>query len=92
MDVAISIQEHVVRLDIPVYDILSVDISQGASQLGYPKPNRIFGECLSRYVESQIAAAHQIDYQVPIASQAHGLQNGIGQGSLHVLNVLETVA
>lgn len=38
----VGIQEDVVRLDVSVYDVLAVYISQGAAELGDPEPNGIF--------------------------------------------------
>lgn len=68
MNMSIGIQENVVGLDVSVDDILGVHVSQGASQFSNPESDRLFGKCLSRDVESQITARHQIDYKIPIAA------------------------
>lgn len=69
MDMSIGIQEDIVGLDISVDDILGMHVSQGTSQFGNPESDRLFGKCLSRDVESQITARHQIDYKIPIAAR-----------------------
>lgn len=66
MDVTIGIEEHVIWFDIAVYDALSVNVSEGAAELGDPKPHCVLGKGLSGNVKSQIAAAHQINHQVPV--------------------------
>lgn len=66
MNVSISVQKNIVWLDVSVDDVLAVNIAQGATKLSHPESHRFFGERLSRDVESQIAAAHQIDYQVHV--------------------------
>lgn len=55
---ALGIQEHVVWLDVPVHNALLVDVAHGAAQLGDPKAHCLFGKCLPRDVEAQIAAVH----------------------------------
>ena len=52
VNMPVSIQQHIIRLDVPVYDVLSVYISYCATELGNPESDRLFGEGLSRYVES----------------------------------------
>jgi len=66
MDMSIGIQEDIVGLDISVDDILGMHVSQGTSQFSNPESDRLFGECLSRDVESQITARHQIDYKIHV--------------------------
>jgi hypothetical protein len=68
MNVAIGIQEDVIGLDISVDNVLLVNIPQRTAQFGNPEPNSLFSEGLSGDVESQITAAHQIDYEIPIAA------------------------
>ena len=91
---ALRVQQHIIRLDVPVDDALPVDISQGTAQLGNPKPHRFLGEGLSRDMESQVAAGHQVDDDVPrreapCKSAAAGIE---ADGHSHVLNVLKAVA
>ena len=66
---ALGIQQHVVWLDVPVHDALLVDVAHGASKLGHPEPYCLLRERLSRDVESQVAAVHEIDYNVSAARQ-----------------------
>jgi hypothetical protein len=68
VDVAIGIEKDVVRLDISVNNVLTVDISQGTPQLCDPEFNRLLREGLSGDVESQIAAGHEVEYKVAIAA------------------------
>lgn len=70
MDMAIGIEEDVVWLHITMYDALAVYISQSTAQLGYPEPDGVFCESLSRNVEPQIATAHEVDNKVPGATSA----------------------
>lgn len=58
MDMALRIQQYVVRLHIPMYDPLLMDIPQGASQLCDPELDCVFSKRLARNVKSQIASAH----------------------------------
>lgn len=46
MDMAIGVQEDVIRLDISVDDVLGVNIPQGTAQLGDPEPDGLLGEGL----------------------------------------------
>lgn len=52
MYVTIRVQENIVRLNITMYNALTMYISQGAAQLGDPKPYGLFCESLSGYVET----------------------------------------
>lgn len=52
MDMSISIQKHIVGLDVSVDNVLPMDVAQGAAELSDPKPYRSFGKCLSRDVEA----------------------------------------
>lgn len=74
-------------------DALPVDISQSTAQLSYPEPNRILGERLSRYVEPQVAAAHQVDHKIPAwPNHQRGFNSKVAESvCLHVLDILETV-
>jgi hypothetical protein len=65
MDMAVRVQQHIVRLDVTVYNALLMDIPHGASQLSYPKPHRLLCERLPGYVESEVAAIHQVYHDVP---------------------------
>lgn len=58
MHVPFRVQQHIVRLDISVDDALLVYVSQGASELGNPKSDRLFCESLPRDMESKIASVH----------------------------------
>lgn len=64
VDMAVGVEQHVVRLDVSVHDALLVDVAHGASQLGHPEPHGLLGEGLSRDVEAQVAAVHEVDYDV----------------------------
>jgi hypothetical protein len=68
VDVAIGVEKDVVRLDISVNNVLTVDISQGTPKLCDPELNRLLGEGLSGDVEAQITAGHEIEYKVAIAA------------------------
>ncbi len=67
MHMAICIEENIIWLDVPVNDVVSVDIPQGAGQFSNPEANSLLGECFSGNVKSQISAAHEVDNQIPIA-------------------------
>jgi hypothetical protein len=69
MDVAIGIQQHIVRLDVPVHNTLLMYISNGTSKLGYPEPYGLLCECLARDVKAKITAVHQIDHDVSTVGQ-----------------------
>lgn len=64
MDMAVRVQQHIVGLDVPVDNALLVDVAHGTPELGHPETHGLFCKCLSRNVESQIAAVHEIDYDV----------------------------
>lgn len=64
MDMALRVEQHVVRLDVPVHDSLLVDVSDSASKLCYPKAHCLFCEGLSRNVKAQITTVHQIEHDV----------------------------
>ena len=66
MDVAVRVQQHIIGLNVAVYDVLAVDIAQGAAELGYPEADGFFGKCLARDVKSQVAAAHEVDDEVHV--------------------------
>jgi hypothetical protein len=50
--VAVGVQQHVVRLYIAMDDALAMDISESTTELSNPEPYSVFGERLSRNVES----------------------------------------
>jgi hypothetical protein len=64
MDMAVTVQQHVVGLDIPVHDALLVNVAHRAAELGYPETHRFFCKGLSRDVEPEIAARHQVDHNI----------------------------
>ena len=72
MNVAVGIQQHVVRLDVPVHDTLGVYVADSAAQFGYPEAHGVLGESLARDVETEVAAVHQIDDDVSVGCQADG--------------------
>ena len=80
MDMALGIQQNIVRLDITMDDALAVDVAQRAAQLGDPEANGLFGEGLAGDVEAQVAAAHEIDDQIPIAGQPNAFRGETGAG------------
>lgn len=61
----LRVEKDVIWLNVSVDDVLGMDIAEGAAQLGDPETDSLFGKSLSGDVESQIAAAHQIDDKVP---------------------------
>jgi hypothetical protein len=65
MDMTFRIQQHIIRLDVSMYNALVMYISQCASQLGNPEFHRVFGKGLSRDMKSQVAASHQVHYNIP---------------------------
>ena len=84
MDVAICIQQHVVRLHVTVDDALRVDIAQSASQLRDPEPHSLFCKCLSRDVEPQVAAGHQVDNEVHILDVLKTVSQIANKRMIHV--------
>ena len=64
MDMAIRVEENIVRLDVAMDNALLVNVADGAAELGYPEAHRLFGEGLSRDVETQVATVHQVDDDV----------------------------
>lgn len=65
VQVALGVEQDVVRLHIPMYNTLLVDIPQGTGQFSHPEPYGFFRECLSRDMESQITTVHQVYHDVP---------------------------
>lgn len=65
MYVAVCVQENIVWFDITVDDALTMYVPQSAPQLGYPEPDGFFRKGLPGDVESQVAAAHEINDKVP---------------------------
>lgn len=86
MDVAVSIQEHVIWLHVTVNDALAVDIAQGASQLGDPEPHGLLCECFAGNMKSQVAAAHQVDNEVHILNVLEAVSQVANE---RVVNVFE---
>jgi len=64
MDVAVRVEKHIVGLDIPVHDALLVYVAHGAAELRHPELHGILGEGLSRDVEAQVAAVHEVDHDI----------------------------
>ena len=64
VNVTIRVEQHIIRLDVPVHDALLMDVAHGASKLRHPKAHCLLCERLSRDVESQVAAVHEIDHDV----------------------------
>ena len=89
---AIGIQKHVVGLDVSVDNVLSVDVAQGTAELCDPKPYGRFGKRLSRDMETQITAAHEVNNQVPGPLSAYFSANVELGGDIHVLDILEAVS
>jgi hypothetical protein len=65
VDVALGIQQDVIRLDISMDDALLVDIPQGATQLRDPEPHSVFRKTLPRDMKSQVSTVHQVDHEIP---------------------------
>lgn len=65
MHVAICVEKDVVGLDVAVNNVLAVDVAEGTAQLCNPESNGLFCEGLSGDVESKVAAAHEVDHEVP---------------------------
>lgn len=76
MDVTLRIQQDVIRLNIPVYDALGVDISQSTTQLRDPESHGLFCEAFSRDVEPQITTVHQVHHNVTFQGSASGARGG----------------
>lgn len=66
MDVAIGIEQHVIGLDIPVYNALCVDVSDSAAKLCYPEAYGILCESFPGDVETEVAAVHEINDNVAV--------------------------
>lgn len=64
MDVAVRVEQDVVRLDVPVDDALLVDVAHGAAELGHPEAHGLFCKGLAGDVEAQVAAVHEVDDDV----------------------------
>lgn len=58
MNVAIGVEKDVVRLDIAVDDVLTVNVTQGTAELCNPETDCFFCESLPGNMESQVTAAH----------------------------------
>jgi hypothetical protein len=88
--VAVRVQQNVVRLDISVHNALLVDVAHGTPKLGHPEPHGLLCERLSRDVESQVAAVHEIDHNISAPCQPGA---GAVSSSRHVqvFDVLEAV-
>ena len=67
MDVAVRVKQDVVRLDVPVYDALTVYVADGAAELCYPEAHGVLCKCLARDVEAEVTAVHQINDDVAVA-------------------------
>lgn len=63
---AICIEKNIVRLDIAVNDVVSVDIPQSAGQFSYPEADCLFSKRLPRNMKAEISAAHEIDNKIPV--------------------------
>ena len=91
MHVAVRVQQDVVRLDVSVHNALLVDVAHGTPKLGHPEPHSLLRERLSRDVESQVAAVHEIDHNVSVPCQPCAGAISASR-CVQVLNVLEAVA
>ncbi len=101
MNVTISVKEHIVGFYVAMDNVVAMNITQSTSKLRYPEADRIFGKRLSRNVKSQIAAAHEIDNEVPV-EQKRGLSVpgedvprtglcSVGE-CIHVFDILEAIS
>ncbi len=77
VDVAVRVEQDVVRFDISVHDALLVDVAHGAPKLGHPEPYCLFCKSLARDVESQITAVHEIDYDIAGQGQFSAVREGV---------------
>ena len=64
VDMAFRIKQHVVRLDIAMYNALLMDVPHGTTKFCNPELDGIFSECLSRNVKAKVATIHEIDDQI----------------------------
>ena len=65
------VEQHVVRLDVSMYDSLLVTIPQRTAQLGDPESHGVLGEGLAGDVESKVAAIHEIHNDVTVREVSH---------------------
>lgn len=93
----LGVEQDIVRLDVSVNDVLGMDIAEGAAQFSNPETDSLLGKRLSGDVESQVAAAHQIDDEIPgeyavsIGFHQTGRCNLSWEGGSHVFDILEAV-
>ena len=52
-----------------MHNALLVDVAHGTPKLGHPEPHGLLCERLSRDVESQVAAVHEIDHNISAPCQ-----------------------
>jgi hypothetical protein len=72
MDMALRVQQHVVRFQVSMDDSLRMDVLQRTTQLGHPESHRLFRETLSRNVKPEITPVHQVDDNVATSlSETH---------------------
>lgn len=64
VDMPLRIQQHIVRLQIPVDDALRMDVPQGTTKLGHPESHRFLRETLPQNMKSKITAIHKIDHDI----------------------------
>ena len=85
MDMAVRVQQYVVRFYVSVYDSLAVYVPQSAAQLGYPEAHGVLREGLPRDVEPQIATAHEIDDKVHVLDVLEAVPQVTNEGMVYVL-------
>lgn len=85
VDMALRVQQHVVGLDIPMHDALLVDVADCAAELGDPEAHCLLGKGLSRNVEAQVAAVHEIDDNVQVLNVLEAVAQIAEEGVVEVL-------
>ena len=66
MNVAFGVKQDVVRLHVAMDDAMVVNVAQGTTELSHPEADGLLCKGLSRSVEPQVAAVHEINDEVAV--------------------------